>query len=202
MSESSREESTSIQVFSLGRIPRGEKRPLLRELRRIDPELDYEEAYGGGGGPLPPDYVLTLVDIAVKGYVAAFFSAAGAVSYKALHKRISRTLKKMTREEEKALEGVDEEELEPEVEGELPRSAPLSISAGRVHFHFQGEITPEQVAERLRKAQAVVDSVPEEDLRLEGREAYEAGGPRNFVWDEEAESWIEKGPRHDPNLSP
>lgn len=202
MSETSEVESMSIRVFSLGRMPRGEKRPLLRELRRIDPELDYEEAHGGGGGPLPSDYVLTFVAIVVTGYVTGFFYTAGATHYKALHERISRLVKKITREEEKALEGVEEEELSSEVEGELPTFAPLSISAGRVHFYFQGKLTPEQVAERLHKAQEVVDSVPEEDLRLEGREAYDAGGPRNFVWDEDAESWIEKRPRSDKNLFP
>lgn len=200
MSENSREKSMSILVFTHRRMPRGEKRPLLRELRRIDPELDYEQAYGGGG-PLPPDVVLPFVEIAVKWYLAGFFAAAAAAHYKALHRRIARLTTKITREEEKALEGVDEEGLS-EVEGELPRTAPLEISAGRVHFYFQGEITPEQVAERLHKAREVVDSLPEEDLRLEGREAYEAGGPRNFIWDEDAKSWIEKGPRYDPNLSP
>lgn len=202
MSESSGVESTSISVFNL-RLPEEEKDPLLRELRRIDPELEYEEGFGGGGGPLPLDYVLAFVTIAVAGqYMKGFLSAAGAAHYQALHECISRLINKVTREEEEALEGVDEEELS-EVEGELPRTAPLEISAGRVHFYFQGKLTPEQVAERLRKAQEVVDSSPEDDLRVEKmQEEYEAGGPRNFVWDEDAESWMEKGPRSDKNLFP
>lgn len=174
-------------------MPRGERRPLLKELRRIDPGLEYEEIYAGGG-PLPPDYVLSFVQIVVTGYVTAFFAAAGAAHYKALHKRIARLTNRITREEEKTLEGVEEEEL-PGVEGELPTSAPLSVSAGRVYFHFQGRLTPEQVADRLRKAQEVVNSLLEEDLRVQGREAYEAGGPRNFIWEEDTESWVEKGPR-------
>ncbi len=185
----------TIQVFSLGVMPREEERPLLRELRRIDPELEYEETRWDGGGPLPPDLVLTAVAIVVtlvaKPYAEGFFYTAGATHYKALHERIAYLTTKITREEELS-----------EVEEELPTNAPLEISAGRVHFYFQGELTSEQVAERLRKAQEVADSLPEEDLRLEGREAYEAGGPRNFVWDEDAESWVEKGPRHDPNLFP
>lgn len=200
MSANSEEDNVRIEVFSL-RMPRREKRPFLRELRRIDPELEYEEAeYGGGGGPVPPDFVLPFVQIAVQWYLAGFFAAAAAMHYKALHKRIARLTTKLTREEEKELEGVDEEELEPEVEGELPMTAPLAISSGRVNFYFRGKLTPEQVAERLREAQKVTDSLPKEDLRLEGKEAYEAGGPRNFIWDEEAKSWLEKGPRYDPNF--
>lgn len=205
MSESSGVESTSISVFIL-LLPEEEKDPLLRELRRIDPELEYEEgSYGGGpSGSLPLDYVLTLVSIAVAGqYMKGFLSAAGAAHYQGLHECISRLINKITREEEEALEGVEEEELsEVEVEGELPRGAPLSVSAGRVHFYFQGKLTPEQVAERLSKAQEVVASLPEDDLRIEGREACEAGGPRNFVWDENTRSWTEKGPRTDKNLFP
>lgn len=187
-------EDMSIWVFSLGRLPRGEKDPLIKELRRVDPDLEYEEAYGAGGGPLPPDFVLTFIQIVLTGYATAFFAAAGAAHYKALHKRIARLTKKLTREEEKALKGVEEEEIS-EVEGELPGTAPLSISMGRVHFYFQGKPTPEQVAERLRKAQEIVDSLPEHDLRVEMQEEYEVGGPRNFIWDDDAGGWIEKGPR-------
>lgn len=190
-------EDVSIQIFDLGRLGGG-KDPLVEELRRIDPDLDYEEGFGGGGGPLPLDYVLAFVTIAAAGqYMKGFLSAAGAAHYQALHECISRLINKITREEEEALKEVGEEELEElEIEGELPETAPLSISMGRVHFYFQGKPTPKQVAERLLKAQEIVDSLPDHDLRVEMQNENEARRrPRNFVWDDDTGRWIEKGPR-------
>jgi hypothetical protein len=188
VSDTSGVEGVRIRVFSLGIMPSEEERPLLRELRRIDPELEYEEKRWDGGGPLPPDLVLTAVEIAGAAYVTGFFYTLAATHAKALHECIAHWTTKIAREEDLS-----------EVVGELPMNVPLEISAGRVHFYFQGELTPEQVAERLRKAQEVADSLPEEDFRLE---AYEVGGPRNFIWDEDAKSWVEKGPRYeyDPNF--
>ena len=192
VSNNSGVEGVSIRVFSIDVMPEEEKDPLLREFKRIDPELEYEEVpRWDGGGPLPPDLVLTAVQIAVAAYATGFFYTAGATHYKALHERMSQLTTKITRNEEL-----------PEVVEDLPTNVPLEISAGRVHFHFQGEPTPEQVAERLSKMKETVNSLPEEDLQLEGREAYDTGGRRNFVWDEDAKSWIEKGLRNDPNLFP
>lgn len=100
-----------------------------------------------------------------------------------------RTVRKTTRDEE----------LSKVVE-DLSTHVPLEISAGRVHF--QCAPTSELVAERLHKVREVVDSLPEEELRLEGREAYDARGRHNFIYNKLDESWIENGLRNDKNLFP
>lgn len=202
MSANPEEENVRLEVLILrtpreeGRPPREEEHPFLSELRRIDPRLEYEEDEFTGGGPIAPDFVLAAVTIFVASqYLKGFLSAAGAAHHQALHECMARLINKRALEEEKALEGEDLSEVE--VEGELPMTAPLSVSAGRVNFYFQGQLTPEQVTERLRKAQELADSLPEEDFRLN---ADELRRPRNFIWDEDAKSWVEKGPRYDPNF--
>lgn len=180
----------NIRVAFQADVPRSAVEPLLDELREPFADLDIEERYAGGGGPIAPDLVISIVYIYVFGsYAKGFFTKAGEAHYDALHYQFSRLLNYLKSKYGHDTDGVDDGE-------DLPRFAPVVVEVGRAHFYFQEELCPEEIAKRLRKAQDCVDALPEQDLRpVTLKEEYEAGGPYNFFWDSATESWVEVKPR-------